>query len=307
MAGTRSAAILIVKSQRGIALVIVLWTITLLSVFAAGMSHSMRQDTRLTSNYVENARLTSLAEGGIYHGIQRLLDSDQDNQWSRDGIEYEVMLDNHRLHVSLQDERGKIDLNQSPEALLLHVIERGDFDVDATAIVHAILDWRDKDQARHDAGAEDDDYLQSQYHYGARDNPFLSVAELQQVMGMTASLYNELAGLFTVYSGGNGIDPSTVPVDVLSRMPGMDNETAWEFVTSRQQAAGNNIASAVLPTEVQPFLSKTGPNIYTITSRVQSPEGTSVVASAIVHLTGQKNNAYTVVAWRYPIQSVVEY
>jgi general secretion pathway protein K len=231
-----------------------------------------------------------------------LFNDEQDEQWGRDGVEYEMMLDDRRLYVSLQDERGKIDLNHSPEALLQEVITRSDESVDAEAIAQSILDWRDEDQSSHDAGAEDDDYFRAQYHYGARDSAFLSVDELQQVMGMTTSLYNELSGVFTVYSRSKGVDPWTAPVAVLNHLPGMDEGLAQEFTASRQQAIDSkrNVLATDLPVEVQSYLAQAGAAVYTVTSRVQSQDGANVVASAVVHLTGNKDNPYTIIAWRYP-------
>ena len=102
----------IVRQHRGIALVVVLWMVSLLSILAGSMSYSMRQETRLTANYLENAGAQALAEGGVYHGIQMLFEKDEERRWSKDGRQYSINLSDHEVLVSLQDERGKINLNK---------------------------------------------------------------------------------------------------------------------------------------------------------------------------------------------------
>src|SRR5262249_38489738 len=55
---------------------------------------------------------------------------------------------------------------------------------------------------------------------GAKDGRFDSIAELQQVLGMTPELYDKVAPTITIYSGGRSIDPSTAPPSALLAVPG---------------------------------------------------------------------------------------
>lgn len=71
---------------------------------------------------------------------------------------------------------------------------------DGLNLLQAILDWRDKDNLVRNHGAEDDDYQQLDYNYGAKDGLFNSLDELQLVMGMTTETYNKLKPALTIHS-----------------------------------------------------------------------------------------------------------
>ncbi len=60
-------------SQRGIALLIVLWGLVLLAVIAASIASGTRTETMLARNLVENAKARTLADAGVYRAIHGLL------------------------------------------------------------------------------------------------------------------------------------------------------------------------------------------------------------------------------------------
>ena len=60
----------------GIALVVVLWTLLLLSLIAAGFLALTRTEVHLARNALDNARAEALADAGVYRGIQALLAAD---------------------------------------------------------------------------------------------------------------------------------------------------------------------------------------------------------------------------------------
>ena len=59
--GTAKAAKVAEPGARGIALVVVLWMLTLLAVIAASFTTTTRTETRLARNLVENAKAEALA------------------------------------------------------------------------------------------------------------------------------------------------------------------------------------------------------------------------------------------------------
>jgi general secretion pathway protein K len=98
---------------------------------------------------------------------------------------------------------------------------------DAGRFVDAVADFRDPDLEQRPAGAEDPDYAAAGFAHGAKDAPFGTIDELQQVLGMTVELYDRLAPNVTVYSGRR-IDPTVAPpmvLKVVSRlMPQQPNQ-----------------------------------------------------------------------------------
>ena len=54
-----------IRRQRGIALMLVMWVLTLLTVMAVSLTVSRRTEIALTDNQVESARFRALAEAAI--------------------------------------------------------------------------------------------------------------------------------------------------------------------------------------------------------------------------------------------------
>ena len=104
--------------QRGLALVMVLWLLILLTVIAASHARVVRTETRLASNYVEAGKARSLAEAGAHHAIIELLVRDQDQRWPVDGSVNRIRLDDGVVAIAIRDARGLVDINTARPALL---------------------------------------------------------------------------------------------------------------------------------------------------------------------------------------------
>src|SRR6266446_8897520 len=86
----------------------------------------------------------------------------------------------------------------------------------ASALVDRIRDFTDGDHIKRLNGAEDEDYRLAGVGYDAKDAPFDSVAELEQVLGVTHELFRRVEPFVTVYTGLNGINPLTASREVLA-------------------------------------------------------------------------------------------
>lgn len=286
--------------QRGVALLMVLWGVTLLAVVAGSLGYSLRSESRLTGNYLMGARAAALAEGGIYQGILALLEGRDETQWLPDGQEREVTAPSagHVL-VSLQAERGKVDLNQAPKDLVERLVLAVDPEADAEAVAGAIVDWRDPDDDRQPGGAEDSDYRAAGLNYAARDGPFTSVQELQQVLGVTPELYQVLRELVTVHGGQASVDPLVAPRTVLLALPGMDESAVEELLAWRESIMGEEGMPVLPPAAIlgDLRLSPSQSGIYTVLSRGITPEGGRAGYRVVVRLGGNGEVPYTVLQW----------
>ncbi len=104
--------------RRGLALVVVLWVLVLLSLIAASFTRATRTEVNVTRNLVDNAKAEALAEAGVYLAILALLDPDPAQRPRPDGTPWKVAFGGAEITVSVQDEGGKIDLNHAPDELL---------------------------------------------------------------------------------------------------------------------------------------------------------------------------------------------
>jgi len=178
-------------------------------------------------------------------------------------------------------------LNQADAVLLSRLMQvLGQPPEVGDALAAAILDWRDGDALSQPVGgAEDDDYAAAGRDYGAKDAPFESIAELEQVLGMTPALYARLAPYLTLHSGRAQPDAVYAQAPVLLAM-GLDAE-AWLAQRQATSAAGN------------PQLVATGSGTYSIESRARLADGQEAVLRAVVRAGAGPvpGSAYTSLRW----------
>jgi general secretion pathway protein K len=302
--------------DRGFALIIVLWAGVLLSVIAASFAFSMRVETRLAGNLVDRARAEAIADAGVQRGILALLASPEERRWVPDGRVYALPLGEGTMHIRLVSENAKVDLNGAPEALirgLLNAIARDGARVDgapidsdrAADIASAILDWRDPDHRVRPGGAEDADYARGGHSFGSRDGAYLSVAELNQVMGVDAAVFARLEPSVTVYSWAPQVDPMTASRGVLLAIPGLDSGAVDSFIAARDAAyaaaADSGGGPGRLPIELLSpgarYLSRAESRVYTVEATGELPGGARAGRRAVVQVTGDARKPFTVVAW----------
>src|SRR5690606_17924319 len=125
----------------------------------------------------EAARVRALADAGVEIAAARLL-SDEAPPRS-----FVVRLEGVELAISIEDEAGKVDLNEAPPELIEAALRAADVGpAEAARLADAILDWRDADDERRLQGAEAPDY-RSRGAPGPRNAPLRSLDELLAVAG----------------------------------------------------------------------------------------------------------------------------
>src|SRR6266702_2352330 len=98
-------------NQRGLALVMVLLGLALLSLMAVSSLSLERSARGSAVDSQARADADALAEAAIDRAIRSLLEPDARQRWRIDGVPQEITFAGHGLRVSIQDEGGKIDLN----------------------------------------------------------------------------------------------------------------------------------------------------------------------------------------------------
>ena len=286
------------SAARGVALLLVLWLLVLLTGVVSVFALTARTEV-LQGNFL--ARSTAAryaAEGGVEIAVTRLQTGDDNLRWMPDGRPYDFTFDRSKLRVKVVDESGKLDLNIAPPELIDALLIALSVDPQrAQALTGAILDWRDPDNLEAaQGGAEDPDYEAAGRPYGAKDRPFDTVAELQQLLGMDAALYKQLAPYVTVYTGLAQPDPRFAPEPVLRAMALPAAQIAQLLA---QRGAG---PPGPLPPGAPngPALAPQGSGTYSISSQARLPDGTQTEITATVRLgpSGGFGQLYTPLAWR---------
>ena len=104
--------------QQGMALIVVLWLIVLLSVMAAGHARNVHTDTRLASRQVEIAKARGMAEAGINHVILEMLADDSSDEIPIDGSVFAVDIYDEQVTLAVRRATGLVDLNAAGADLL---------------------------------------------------------------------------------------------------------------------------------------------------------------------------------------------
>ncbi|MFN2375455.1 MAG: general secretion pathway protein GspK [Candidatus Binatia bacterium] len=302
------------RGQRGVALILVLWTFAAVAVLAAEFARAMHDEAASTRNFKEatRARLVGIAavnevilalqadrreaESQLEYvedeenpdPIRRL--SQGDGQWvtaSFQGQPYEVRV---------IDEAGKLALNQVDGVLLRAVFENLEIDDDdAETIADSILDWRDEDDLHGPNGAETDYYESLPRPYRAKNAGFDSVEELLLVRGVTQDIFYGRDGfpglveIFSVFNQTRTINLRSVTPAVMQALGGFGAEDAAEFGANRGRPGGEAVID-----ELRGLLTGTGasarntvPQQITIEARVRDATGTVVLAhlGAVLNLS----------------------
>jgi type II secretory pathway component PulK len=220
-------------SQSGFSLPLVLLVIGALAAVAVLANLTARGNARGAAAATALAQADALAETGV---ALALLELDRQrparvkqaaasvpSPWRLD-----CRLDPGTLHLTTQDEGGKIDLNYADARLLTALfVGLGVARARAQALADAIIDYRDTDDDRRPFGAERDDYIEAGRTAGPKNARFTDVAEVHAVLGMTQDLARRITPYVTVHSARDGIDPTVADKTLVTLLARGDAETGF--------------------------------------------------------------------------------
>lgn len=271
------------RRQHGMALIVVLWLIVLLSIMAAGHARNVHTDTQLASRQVEIAQARGMAEAGINHVILEMLADDASDEIPVDGSVFAVDIYDERVTLAVRRATGLVDLNAASEDLLDTVLRACDVEEDRRpALVDAILDWRDGDDLTHLNGIEDGDYFAAGLPWSSRDDAFVSIDELKYLPGIDQGLFERMAPLVTVHSGRPGIDLENAPPILVKALTGERVEPA-----NQTQLRARRIGT------------------FHIYASVATASGTLASIEAVVTTSRSAGRPVTIREWREPPRQVL--
>lgn len=303
------------KLQEGVALIMVIWVLTILTVIVLSFSFMSRTETYSTVSFKEGIEKKFFAEAGIQRGITELfyrdlyktqnIEFEGREVWKTNGSPYKGEIGSGYYVVRITDESGKVDINTASDVVLKNLLlNLGVAIEDADIIVDSIMDWKDADDLYRLHGAEDDYYMSLKHSYRAKNADFETLEELILVRGITPEiLYGtaEKKGLIdfiTINSKTNTININAAPKEVLVSIPGITNEMADFIIEYRENKEIENLEEIhdILGENfsvVSPYVSTTGTNTFTIDSvgKKEDKKGGYGIR-AIVQITGINEYSY---------------
>lgn len=221
--------------RRGIALLMVLWVLALITVLAMSFSLATKQEDLSTRNFSDESR-AYYAATAAYEEVVSYLGDDKDptvdyiddegnfvTDKERPPVEGKRVVDGIELNIKLSDEESRLNINNIGPDVLKRLFLKAGISQDETAeLVDCTLDWRGPANAHRVFGTDSSYYESLDPPYRCKNLPFDSVAELMLVKGFKMEyLYGggetaPIADLLTVY--GKGLNINTVSRDVLEAL-----------------------------------------------------------------------------------------
>jgi general secretion pathway protein K len=270
----------------------VLWGLGLLAAISLSLLWSGKMSYSLARNDLESAQLHATAEAAVSRAVVALFDPQPERRWRTDGVAQSFEFGGTVMKVSIQDELGRIDLNQAQTPMLAALFQSAGLDVNsASGLADKIVDWRTATPLKHLNGAKEQEYRASGSAYRPRNGPFQSVDELLLVMDMTPALFRRIEPALTVYSGRQFIDPQVAPREALLALPNMTPDNIDSALTARgsqQIAVDRPISVGTASLQGRAF---------TIRTEFQKNNRT-IVYEAAVRLTDNPAQPYWLLNWR---------
>jgi general secretion pathway protein K len=274
-----------IPRARGVALVLVLWSVALLTVIASSFAFTSRTETLLSRNQVASVRAQVLADAGVERALYELFKPASDPaRWKFDGRTYAWVLDGVSVQISIRDESAKIDLNLAPETLIKGLLKNAGLNEEEVArLADAIADWRDPDDIKRPNGAEARDYEAAGRKYKPANANFETIEELRLVLNMTPELFKKLRGSITVHSSREGFNSLSASPDVLFAIPGVDRDAVVQYVAQRERArAENQPLGPFLPALAYASVNN---SVYNIVAKAETENGSVFTRETSVRLT----------------------
>jgi general secretion pathway protein K len=199
------------RQQLGIALIIVMISIFVLTMLAGGFAYSMKVETRLARNANSETELEWLGRSGVEYARWVLANSLKNPQQPYDSLDQPwatgtgflgptnapiaevqnpVTLGGGKFTWKIVDMERKVNINVAPEPVLKQALIQMGVDASSeTVITGSILDWIDPDNNAHLEGAETEYYQGLEPSYEAKNGPIDDMSELLLIKGVTPEVF----------------------------------------------------------------------------------------------------------------------
>jgi type II secretory pathway component PulK len=245
-------------SSRASVLIVVLWSLCLLAVFAVILGQTVRQKLALVGRIEERTKLHYIAEAGAKKAIAQLRTQEQKgydsfgDSWADnsaifadinvgDGdacVSYDYFDDLSKAwqtKYGLVDEERKINLNLAAQDVLerLFRIVLAMDETHAQELAFAVIDWRDEDSVSFSPSDSTEDFYYTglAYPYEAKDAKFEVFEELLLLKGMNERMLQVLKDYVTVYGNGK-VNINTASYSVLVAL-GLSDDIAKMIIAFR--------------------------------------------------------------------------
>ncbi len=294
------------KYSRGVALLTVMFIMTLLTTLVVYLVEDEYLSIRRVSNQQESEQGFDIAVYSEQWACKELEQDAKDSQtdyigekWSTESPAL-LPTDTAKLQTSIEDLQGRFNLNNlaaGRDGVWYPAFQRllAELDLDP-GLADAVVDWVDADidVSGHD-GAEDAEYLLKQPSYRAANRLMAGTGELAWIQGMTPEAVQALAPFVTALPAtGVPININTAPPELIRILTQniLDQGSAASLVEGRGEKGYKNVDEFLVRTELAGHSEEVAPLIsvsshyFQVHSRVDYGRYATVLYSVVERKAG---------------------
>jgi general secretion pathway protein K len=279
-------------SRRGMVLVTVLWSISLLSALAMAASVTFRSYAGVMAVERDRVRGDALLTAGLETAAGFM---DPSSSSALVDLETTVTLDTGAVRVHANDEGGRIDIGKAPAELLASMLRSiGAPEAAARTVAQRIVERRDSDRsASTDNTGRPADAAPTT---PGSSQPFADVGQLQTIPGMEPEWITAIAPLTTVF-GDKTVNPLTAPVGVIAALPGVDASRAAAFLRARGGTPTDADRLVRMLGPAQQYLAVKPQRVASVDLTAALASGYAATAHAVIVVLPQDSQPYRVLVW----------
>ena len=249
-------------SQRGVALILVLWIIMVLSLLISGFAFTMHVETQVAGFSRKELKAEMLARSGIEVARMQLLLHDKsptdvgfdalNQEWvTNQELYVDHELGEGKFNVVVTDEERKLPVNNLTAVQWHKLLDLLGVDpLDADVIADSSLDWIDQNDLHRLNGADNSYYANLVPAYRKKSGPLDRIEEMLLVRGVTQELFDGvpagrkdapghpgLKDMLTTFSTGQ-INVNTASTEVLQALLNINEAQATAVMQHRDGQDG---------------------------------------------------------------------
>lgn len=291
-----------INPRSGMVLVVVLWTLALLSALAMAAATTFRSFAGIMVVDQGRVQAQALLTAGAEIAAGHLANLDKLPLMPAD---LSVTLRAGTLRIRMTDEGGRIDINKAPVELLDSLFQYAGAKPD---VAIAMTDWIEaqRKQRRTPAVGIAAAQLAPLMQRGQNSTgptaagpnwPFTDPRQLIQIPGMQQQWVNTLLPLVTVF-GNKTVNLFTAPASVIAVLPGVSPPAVQSFLQARAQSFDDvERLRSLLGQAASKFLDAPPAHVAKVMLEAQVKNGVSAAAEATIVVLAGDREPYRILDW----------
>jgi general secretion pathway protein K len=276
-------------SRRGMVLVTVLWSISLLSALAMAASVTFRGFAGVMAVERDRVQGEALLTAGL-ETAAGIVDTSSDSPLVE--LETTMTLGTGAVRVRINDEGGRIDIGKAPVELLASMLRSiGAPEAAARNVAQRIVERRDPGHA-----AGPDNMANVAPKMSGFNQPFTDIGQLRTIPGMAPDWIAAIAPLTTVF-GNQTVNPLTAPPGVIAALPGVDGQRVAAFLKARQSSPSDADRLVPMLGPAQQYLAVKPQRVASVDLSAAVASGYGATAHAVIVVLPQDYQPYRVLVW----------